>query len=170
MGKIPGVDNYGSLLNNRKYSGLSGRNGYTDGTKVNLFRAYPFAYVPENTWSGVAGSGYVTEKAYDAYIAATLPIWEGTLGSLYLPLYFPISKTRNQTLLRVRDYPGWKNASALADHIRNLMAKPSTTGVQTNQLVFPPDEWGTRLLDRFVVSNNGDITACVYIVQNKMNK
>jgi len=120
----PGADNYGNLQLNRKSAYLSGRDGYSDGSKVNIFRSYPFAFVPENSWSHVKGSGYVTEKAYDAYMAGSLPIWEGTLSSTHLPLYFPPAAKRKQTLLRVKDYPGWLNASGLAAHIRYLNSHP----------------------------------------------
>merc|ERR1712023_474292 len=105
---------------------VSARHKYADGSKFDLFRAYPFAYVPENKWD--PPWGYVSEKAYDAYTAGTVPIWQGGLYDAMLPLYFPTAREQNQTMLHLWDFfPGFQNfekAENLARQIEYLLAHP----------------------------------------------
>merc|ERR1712232_1335956 len=105
---------------------LSARKDYSDGSRLNVFRAYPFAYVPENKWD--PPWGYVSEKAYDAYMAGTVPLWQGGLYNSMLPLYFPTGKNQTQTMLHLRDYfpdfNSWSETEALGKRIQYLLDHP----------------------------------------------
>lgn len=112
--------NYGGLGKNRKSPKHSGRSNYTH-SKLPIMQHYPFAYVPENKWQ--VPWGYVSEKAYDAYLAGNVPIWEGGHPKQYNQLYFPPRRNGDprMTMLRVREYENWTDAKALAADTRAIL-------------------------------------------------